>query len=129
MKKNILSFLTLFVFITSMSAKEKSFPVISDEFRLGELSYTTEYYGGNNVKVGFDGTNYLVLWEYENYLYGSLINQDGVILENKTFNYELLSYVTASWDEFTQLLFNGEKFFFLWKSETDIDSVFISTKG
>lgn len=126
MKKNILSFLTLFVFITSMSAKEKSFPVISDEFRLGELSYTTEYYGGNNVKVGFDGTNYLVLWEYRDRIFGNLINSEGDILDGKNILYNL-GYNSYQYQ--FNLFFDGDKFILVYDSNDDLVFLPIYTDG
>lgn len=126
MKKITLFFLILFVLLFFVFAEEKSFPVISDEFRLGELSYTTEYYGGNNVKVGFDGTNYLVLWEYEDRIFGNLINSEGTVIDEKSFLFNL-GYNSFQYQ--FNLFFDGEKFILVYDRNYDLVFLPIYTDG
>lgn len=102
-------FLLFFTFFLHIHAKDFFSPAMSDVHSLGELNYTTAYYGGGIIRSGFDGTNYLVLWNKDDILIGNLVSQDGTLLNGKSIRFDMINDT----DQYKLYLFSDGKNFII----------------
>jgi len=124
MKKISFLFLFITLFALFINAAESDFPIMGNDRSLGALNYTTAYYGGGNVNVGFDGTNYLVLWEWRDSIFGNLISPDGTVIDGKNIYYNL-EYNSFQYQ--FNLFFDGEKYLLVFDNNFDLSFLPIHT--
>jgi hypothetical protein len=85
-------------------------------------------------KVGFDGTNYLVVWEISTEdgtgIYGARVSPTGVILDSTGISIS----PTGSWKNYSQVIFGGSNYLVVWQQRDtnfnyDIYGIRVSPSG